>query len=373
MTGLPDPDVLMAELTASGLFDAAWYLRRNGDVAAARADPLSHFVHYGWAAGRSPNRFFDPVWHRRINTDVAAHQLDPLLHYLRDGAREGRHPHPLFDPGWYRDTYGVPGAATVPGHYLANRITAGVVPSPGLFAARLLPPYSNDPAAGIDPVAHYLDDCEALAHEPFPDPDVVRAANLLDENYYLINGADVHEAHLDPTEHFCRYGWHEHRKPNIYFDPAWYEATNPDLLHLTVNPLVHYALLGEPAGRRPVPFFDPAWYRSEYAVPDNQLALGHHLANRRKQIFSPTPLFDIAWYMARFGDDLGPNRDPFMHFPQAGMRGDIDASRGFDAAHYRRTHLGRPSRRFWRVLKPDQHHPLVHYPRAEYAARNTGT
>ncbi len=373
MTGLPEPDVLRAELTAAGVFDAAWYLRRNADVAAALVDPLSHFVHDGWKEGRSPNRFFDPAWYRLANPDVAASQIDPLLHYLRDGAREGRRPHPLFDPGWYRGAYGVAGDVGVLGHYLANRFAAGTVPSPELFAAPLLPPYRGDPAAGIDPVGHYLDDCEARAREPFPHLDAVRAARLVDENYYLVGNTDVYEANLDPTEHYCRHGWREHRKPNIYFDPDWYGATNPDPGRLKIDPLLHYILVGEATGRRPGPFFDPLWYRAEYAVPDDRSALGHYLANRRTRAFSPTPLFDIGWYMDRFGTELGPNRDLFMHFLQAGIHADIDPSRGFDAAGYRRAHLGRPSRRFGRMARPEQHNPLVHFLRTEYAALNTGT
>ena len=65
--------------------------------------------------------------------------------------------------------------------------------------------------------------------EPFPDPGIVAASGLIDPNYYLINGADVHEARLDPAEHFCRYGWRESRKPNIYFDTRWYLQTNPQV------------------------------------------------------------------------------------------------------------------------------------------------
>ena len=55
------------------------------------------------------------------------------------------------------------------------------------------------------------------------------ASGLIDPNYYLINGTDVHEAQLDPAEHFCRYGWRESRKPNIYFDTRWYLQTNPQV------------------------------------------------------------------------------------------------------------------------------------------------
>jgi hypothetical protein len=90
------------ELHDSGLFDGAWYLERNEDVAAAGKDPLHHFVEYGRAEGRWPNGYFDPDWYRGENPDVAAAGVDPLLHYIRDGEREGRWAHSLFDSKWYR-------------------------------------------------------------------------------------------------------------------------------------------------------------------------------------------------------------------------------------------------------------------------------
>jgi hypothetical protein len=373
MTESPDRDSLTRELAASGMFDAAWYLQHNADVAAAGKDPLAHFIDYGWAEGRWPNRYFDPAWYALENPDVAVADADPLLHYIRDGEREQRRAHPLFDPGWYRSVYGIPDECLTLGHYVTNRTSGQFVPSPVLFAVPLIPPYRDDPARGIDPVAHYLDDIALAGQAALPDLAIVRASRLVDENYYLINAADVHEANADPSSHYCEYGWREHRKPNIYFDPDWYAETNPDVARLRINPLVHYILVGEAANRRPVPFFDPGWYRAEYSIPAGQIALTHYLANRRTQLYSPNRLFDVKWYVTRFGGELGPNRDPFAHYLQAGMTQDIDPSRGFNAARYRRTHLGRPSRGFLRVLKPDQHNPLVHYLRVEYAAAQSGT
>jgi hypothetical protein len=361
-----DRGLLIQKLAGSGLFDAAWYLRRNDDVAAAGLDPLQHFIHHGWAEGRSPNRYFDSAWYRLDNPDVTETGLDPLLHYMHDGERQRRRPHPMFDPAWYRSVYYVPPAQLALGHYVTNRASGRFVPCPELFAVSLLARYRDDPAAGIDPVAHYLDDIEADRREAFPDLAIVQAAALVDENYYLINGPDVNDANLDPADHYCRYGWLENRRPNIYFDPGWYLRTNPEVARLRVNPLVHYILAGEPADRRPVPYFDPGWYRNEYAVPAGQTALRHYLANRRKQSYSPTPLFDVRSYVARAGSSLGPNRDPFAHYLLAGMAQDIDPSRDFDAARYRRTHLGRPSRGLLKMLRPEEHNPLVHYLRAEY-------
>ncbi len=360
-------------LSASRLIDRNWYERVNDDVAAADKDPLEHFVDYGWAEGRWPNRYFDPAWYHRTYPDVAAAGVDPLLHYIHDGEREARRPHPLFDPVWYRAAYAVPDHMLAFGHFIASRNGGTSVPSPGLFAVPLIAPYRDDVAAGRDPIAHYLEDLQASGAEAFPEPAVVRPTRLVEDNYYLINAADVHEANADPVSHYCRYGWRENRKPNIYFDPVWYIQTNPELARLKVNPLVHYILVGEPSDRRPVPFFDPGWYRQEYDVPASQSALGHYLANRRKQTFSPTPFFDVRWYISRFGADLGPGRDPFAHFLQAAMTQDIDPCRHFNTALYRRTRLGRPSRTFARVLRPEQNNPLVHFLRTEYGPPKSGT
>jgi hypothetical protein len=357
-----DRNTLAKELAASRLFDGPWYAARNRDVTAAGKDPLEHFIDYGWAEGRWPNRYFDPAHYRLINTDVAEAGVDPLLHYLRDGDREGRRPHPMLDPVWYRSAYAVPDPMTTLGHFITHRGTRAV-PCPELFAVPFIHPYRDEP----DPVGRYLDDIVASGQEAFPDPQVVRASGLVEANYYLINGADVHEANAEPVDHYCRYGWREKRKPNIYFDPIWYEQTNPDVIRLRVNPLLHYILVGETGDRRPVPFFDPGWYRQEYDVPEGQTALGHYLANRRKQTVSPTPLFDVSWYVTQHRAELGPGRDPFAHFLAVGMTKDVDPSPAFNSARYRQMHLGRPSRAFAKVMRPDQHNPLVHFLRVDYA------
>jgi hypothetical protein len=358
-------------LAASGLFDPVWYLRCNDDVAAAGLDPFGHYVDYGWAEHRWPNRYFDPAWYRLDNPDVAAAGVDPLWHYIRDGDREQRRPHPLFNPAWYRSAYDIPPDAPAFSHFIAHRASGSVAPCPELYAVPLLAPYRDDPVQGRDPIAHYLDDIEASGQEAFPDLPIVRDARLIEDNYYLVNASDVYEANLDPISHYCRFGWREFRKPNIYFDPGWYGETNPQVVRLAINPLVHYILTGEPAGRRPAPFFDPVWYRAEYDVPADQLALSHYLANRRLQTFSPTPFFDVRWYVSRFGHQIPAGRDPFAHYMQAGMTQDIDPSHDFNAANYRQAHLGRPSRGFPRLLKPEQHNPLVHYLRSEYGGTPT--
>ncbi len=88
-----------------GLFDPDWYRVRYRDVAAGGVDPLTHFLTWGAAEGRDPNRWFDSAWYREHYPDVAASGMVPLLHYLSAGAAELRNPHPRFDASWYAEEH----------------------------------------------------------------------------------------------------------------------------------------------------------------------------------------------------------------------------------------------------------------------------
>jgi hypothetical protein len=338
---------------------------RNPDVAADGMDPAEHYLRFGWAEGRWPNRFFDTLWYGRQNNDVTKAGMNPLLHYMRYGEAEGRLPHPLVDPAWYRRVYDVPGDRLALVHFLGVRSKGSHAPSAALWSALHMPQGAERPA-DVDPVTWCLDLAEAREEAAFPDLVVVQTSGLLDPNFYLINASDVHAAEMEPDAHYCRHGWRESRRPNIYFDPVWYSYTNPEVGRLQLNPLVHYVLVGEKADRRPVPYFEPVWYRETYRIADAESALAHFLTHRRQQQVSPTRLFDVAWYVTEHARELGTNRDPFAHYLQIGTFSDIDPSPDFDAGTYRRTHLGRMSRSFRRLMTPEQHNPLVHRMRVEY-------
>jgi hypothetical protein len=74
----------------SGLFDAAFYLDRYEDVAAAGVDPAEHYLRWGAVEGRRPHPFFDGDWYRRQNPDVDWSGTNPLVHYVTIGRAEGR-------------------------------------------------------------------------------------------------------------------------------------------------------------------------------------------------------------------------------------------------------------------------------------------
>lgn len=91
-------------LRISPLFDAAFYLRNNPDVAAAGIDPLLHFAANGGREGRSPCASFDAFHYLSVSPDVAEAGDEPLRHFIMRGAAEARAPHRAVDPetvrGW---------------------------------------------------------------------------------------------------------------------------------------------------------------------------------------------------------------------------------------------------------------------------------
>jgi len=114
------------------LFDDAFYLAANFDVAVAGIRPLDHFLGFGWQEGRDPNPLFDTGFYLGNNTDVAASGANPLRHYAEYGWREGRDPSAAFDGG----------------KYLAANPDVALI--------------------GMDPLAHYLAYGEAEGRAIFP-------------------------------------------------------------------------------------------------------------------------------------------------------------------------------------------------------------
>lgn len=174
-------------LRRSGLFDAAWYLAINPDVAAGGSDALAHYVRYGAQEGRRPNRYFVPEWYRLQRPHLAKLDINPLSHYVRKGAARGLSPHPAVLPAeflvrWpetrayptvlhYLVAHGLPDttraagrehvrpvAAATSGAHVADEAAAG--------AGRRVCAFSHFDAGGriLGYVRHYLD---ALARQGF--------------------------------------------------------------------------------------------------------------------------------------------------------------------------------------------------------------
>ncbi len=342
----------------TGLFDRAWYLSANADVAEAGIDPLDHYARFGRLEGRAPNAYFVDAWYRaQAQVPPGA---DALLDYAERGEPSGLRPSLNFDPAWYRETYRLATGVSPLAHFLARKATGRFAPTSWLWSVSVSPTEVIS-APETDRFAPYLVVDEALASLTAPDTAVLAASGLFDENYYLVANHDVTDAGLDPLLHFCAFGWKEGRNPNPYFDTNWYSATNPDVAPLKVNPLIHYLLVGEPRDRRPVVYFDPEWYRKTNAISERASPLAHYLANRHGQLVSPNALFDPAWFMANNERPLPRRRDPFAHYLFAGTWEDLRPSAQFDAAAWRRRTRGRRSKHFKGLLHPDKDNPLVDY------------
>jgi GT2 family glycosyltransferase len=216
------------------LFDAAFYLAHNPDVAAAGLNPLLHYVQYGAQEGRNPHPLFDAAFYRAHNPDVAAAGLNPLLHYVQYGAQEGRNPHPLFDSGWYVAQH--PEAAqtglTSLEHYLQHGQEPGYDPHP-LFDTAFYLAYNPDVAqAGILPLIHYIS-C-AVQEGRIPH-------RLFDTRFYLAMYPDVERSGKNPLQHYITQGWQEGRDPHPLFDTNFYLECHPDIQAQKINPAIHYA------------------------------------------------------------------------------------------------------------------------------------
>jgi len=82
----------------SGLFDEAWYLANNPDVAQAKVDPVFHYLRYGGFEGRDPGPKFSSAWYLETYGDVKKAGINPLVHYLKFGREEGRAGSPEIPP-----------------------------------------------------------------------------------------------------------------------------------------------------------------------------------------------------------------------------------------------------------------------------------
>ncbi len=155
-------------LLRSGLFDARWYLATSG--LGRGVDPATHFLTVGGKAGRDPNPLFDTAWYVEQNPDVAREGANPLLHYLGAGAAEGRDPNPFFSSAWYLSAYpDVAGSRANPlAHYLAHGSAEGRRPSPRFDLDFYLRQLAQDEPGRAEPLTHFLTRGRGQGLKPAP-------------------------------------------------------------------------------------------------------------------------------------------------------------------------------------------------------------
>jgi hypothetical protein len=87
--------------------DQGWYLVTYPDIAAAKMDPVRHYLDYGWREGRDPRPDFSTRGYLAIHKDVAKSGRNPFTHYLRHGGRKGP-PRDVAPTSW-QSLWGSPG------------------------------------------------------------------------------------------------------------------------------------------------------------------------------------------------------------------------------------------------------------------------
>ncbi|MBN2907183.1 MAG: hypothetical protein JXJ18_10790, partial [Rhodobacteraceae bacterium] len=175
-------------LFGGAVFDEAYYLDANPDVAAAVIDgqtsAFAHYIHFGHGEGRTPNvegrlpevtltnTAFDPIgldaaYYLEENPDVTAAieagiLSDARQHFDLFGRSEGRDPNALFDTDWYLEHNPDVAAAVATGalsaydHYLAFGGFEGRNASDSFASALYLSDNPDVAAAGVNPLLHFL-------------------------------------------------------------------------------------------------------------------------------------------------------------------------------------------------------------------------
>lgn len=202
------------QIAVSGMFDSAYYLDANPDVAAAGLDPLLHFCDFGWRESRHPSADFDLDLYATAH--LAGAQVNPLLHYVTTGRALGLEIHPV------------------------RNEEADLIRASGVFdEAYYREQYPDIETTGADPVSHYMRHGAEEGRNP---------SALFDTRYYLRNNPDVARSGENPLLHFCRVGWTELRNPSRDFDVWWYWSKHLDPAAESLNPLGHYLTVGMRAG-----------------------------------------------------------------------------------------------------------------------------
>jgi glycosyltransferase involved in cell wall biosynthesis len=101
-------------------FHTGWYRREYG--VPLKENALAHYLARRKTGQVAPVPVFDPAWYLAANPDVAAAKADPFEHFMQFGEIENRNPGPGFDIKFYRNRYAAELAGRNPLlHYIAHR------------------------------------------------------------------------------------------------------------------------------------------------------------------------------------------------------------------------------------------------------------
>jgi O-antigen biosynthesis protein len=279
-----------ALLARSGLWDFRLdhAIGRDG----GKVKGLVSYVRAGPDAGVNPKALFDQAWYMEHNPDLAGSRWAPLAHYLIAGDKEGRSPHPLFDLKDYRSRHAVKVAATgltALQHFLHKGVREGYAPHP-LFDVRYYVGQSDEVAeSGENPLIHYLREGWRKGYQPHP---------LFNGEWYLATNPDVAEIDAAPLLHYAASGAFEGRSPHPLFDPLWYADRYREAAPMGTSPLAHFLAHGFEERRDPSIHFDTAFYLEQQSdLPPDVHPVVHYLTEGAFEGVSPAADFNEVSYL----------------------------------------------------------------------------
>ena len=199
----------------------------------------------GWRAGPGLTPLFDPAWYLLVNTDVAAANANPAVHFLQWGVRELRDPSPLFSTAWYlKQVPEIVRSGSNPiVHYRAKGAAALIDPGPLFHARWYADRYQDSTISAGSPLEHFLIEGYRKGYDPNP---------WFSTRWYCDQyGGEM--AHPNAIIDYLISGAGARRDPSDRFNTSFYMDRYPDVADAGLNPLVHFLSHGLDEGRRPLP------------------------------------------------------------------------------------------------------------------------
>jgi len=219
---------------ARALFDAAFYLSCNHDVAQSGVDAFMHYLEFGWRELRSPHPLFDIKWYVGQYPEVVEAGIDPLSYFVTQGAKKGHDPHWCFDTDFYLSR--IPASTSFNRnpltHYLTEGADRGYDPHP-LFKTRWYLDSNPDIARGANPLIHFVLNGGFEGRSPHPSIDL---------RWYRSHYPDAAIAHQNLLQHMLGFTGSELRNPSPDIDLKAFSERFPSG---SIHPLIHYVLHGD--------------------------------------------------------------------------------------------------------------------------------
>lgn len=245
---LANPD---ASIRTHTFFDAAHYLRGQGNVAIRFGSPLADFLEAGALVGKAPHPLIDM---ERFGSDP----LEAFLSYVSEKPKKKSEvsTHPLFDPrhfGKGREKRAYSFAPNLLWEYLVEGNTRGADP-------HLL--VSVDHVANMQPsiLLERRSLIESMATNGFEGD----SHPLLSFEHIRQQAPWIATMGKNVTIYFLERCVLDSIDPCPFFSTGYYFFHNPDIAGSKLNPLEHYLLHGQFEGRSPHPAFDGNYYFSAF-------------------------------------------------------------------------------------------------------------